>query len=57
MTESLGTFKKERDTKNFWRYSRENEWGRKETQYVPKDVVEKLGDPEEIELLVKATES
>lgn len=53
MAESLGIFTKERDTKNFWRYSRENEWGRKETQYIPKDVVEKLGDPDKIELTVQ----
>jgi hypothetical protein len=50
----IGVFTKEKETLNTVRYSRENELGRKETQYVPKSKLEGIGTPKQIEVVVRA---
>jgi hypothetical protein len=50
--QTLGLFQRERETKNTILFSRTNEGGRRESQYVPKAV---FGDarPEEVEVLIR----
>jgi hypothetical protein len=52
----IGTFTRGEPTKNFEKYNRENEQGRKETQYVPKDKAEALGTPDQIEVVIRNTQ-
>jgi hypothetical protein len=49
----IGTFTRGEPTKNFEKYNRDNEQGRKETQYVPKDKAEALGTPDQIEVVIR----
>jgi len=49
----IGKFTKSGETKNFVKYSRENETGRTETQYVANAKAEELGNPDAIEVVIR----
>jgi hypothetical protein len=53
---SLGVFSFERETRNTKRFSREDEDGRIETQYVQKEILERLGDPSAIEVTISVAD-
>ena len=50
---SLGVFPFERATKNTKRFTAEDENGRGQTHYVPKDRLAEIGDPPAIEVIIR----
>lgn len=50
---SLGTFSAEKETAAFYRFSRTTEDDRVLTHYILKDVVAELGNPEDVELVIR----
>lgn len=54
---SLGVFSFEKETENTKRFSQAVEDGRDKTQYVQKDVLATLGDPEAVEVIVRAAKA
>lgn len=53
---SLGVYEFERETGNTKRFSREDDDGRTETQYVQKSVLKALGDPDAIEVVIQVAD-
>jgi len=53
---SLGIYTRGEATKNFQKFTRENETGRTETEYVSLAKDEELGKPQTIEVVARTTE-
>jgi hypothetical protein len=51
---SLGTFAFAKETPNTHRFEQEVEEGRNKLQYVSKETLETLGNPEAIEVIIRA---
>jgi hypothetical protein len=49
---SLGVFTLERETKRTKRFSREDDDGHTEIQYVAKEILKQLGDPSAIRVVI-----